>query len=58
LRGDLEAVEKEAGTARDRGHPHLGLKTHRGNPPSARHHLRQEPDAGNPPVRICAGGGP
>src|SRR5580658_9805063 len=24
--------------------------------PSARHHLRQEPDAGNPPVRICAGG--
>ena len=26
--------------------------------PSARHYLRQEPDAGNPPVRICAGGGP
>ena len=24
--------------------------------PSARHHLRQEPDAGNPLVRICAGG--
>jgi|SRR5579875_3559137 len=24
--------------------------------PSARHHLRQEPYAGNPPVRICAGG--
>src|SRR5579872_277477 len=24
--------------------------------PFARHHLRQEPDAGNPPVRICAGG--
>ena len=24
--------------------------------PSARHYLRQEPDAGNPPVRICAGG--
>lgn len=24
--------------------------------PSARHHLRQEPDAGNPPARICAGG--
>jgi hypothetical protein len=24
--------------------------------PPARHHLRQEPDAGNPPVRICAGG--
>ena len=23
--------------------------------PSARHHLRQEPDAGNPPVRICPG---
>jgi hypothetical protein len=22
-----------------------------------RHDLRQEPDAGNPPVRICAGGG-
>jgi len=27
-------------------------------PPEAtwRHHLRQEPDAGNPPVRICGGG--
>jgi hypothetical protein len=24
--------------------------------PPARHHLRQEPYAGNPPVRICAGG--
>src|SRR5579875_2225925 len=24
--------------------------------PSARHHLRQEPYAGNPPVRICPGG--
>jgi len=24
--------------------------------PSARHYLRQVPDAGNPPVRICAGG--
>jgi hypothetical protein len=23
--------------------------------PPARHHLRQEPYAGNPPVRICAG---
>ena len=26
--------------------------------PSTRHHPRQEPDAGNPLVRICAGGGP